>query len=463
MNARRYLTLAASALVLGAPLVGGPAVLGGLAVAGSKADTVDARLAAKAAKDARKALAKQNAQLAVTHAEAAVAADPKNGEYRKLLGETYLFAGRFVSAAQALNEALSLDPANGRIALNLALAQIGTGDWTTARQTLETHAATIPASDRGLAFALAGDPGTAVALLSDAARQPGADAKTRQNLALSLALAGQWQQAKAIAAVDLPADQVDARIMQWATFSRPQNAYDQVAALLNVVPVADKGQPERLALARSMSVAVAAQQVADPVDNFMPGQTSVDTAAAAAAPTSADVGSVAPVAIAAPAVTTPSGSQIVFAERKEVVQSVPMSPVKPVAIAFAKSAAAFKPMVEVKSVGRSRVLKAEAASFTQSNGQWFVQLGAFDSAGVARDAWGRASKRVPALQGMTPSSASVTTKAGAFERLAVGGLSRADATALCGKVRASGGNCFVRTGAGDRTASWAKGTRLATR
>jgi Flp pilus assembly protein TadD len=457
MNARRYLTIAASALVLGAPLVGGPAMLGGLAIAGSKADTVDARKAAKSAKDARKALAKKKAQLAVTLAEAAVAYDPKNGEYRKLLGETYLFAGRFVSAAQALGEALTLDPANGRTALNLALAQIANGEWTTARETLETHAATIPASDRGLAFALAGDPATAVELLSDAARQPGADAKTRQNLALSLALAGQWQQAKAVAAVDLPADQVDARIMQWASFSRPQNAYDQVAALLNVTPIADRGQPERLALARWMSVAVAAQQVASPVDNFMPGATAVDTAAATAEPAPAEVGSVAAVEIAAPAVTASGGTQIVFAERKEVVQAVPAPVATPVRVA------AVKPAAEIKTAGSARVLKAEPATFTQSNGQWFVQLGAYDSAGVAREAWGRAVKRVPALQGLTPSSASVTTKVGAFERLAVGGLSRADATALCGKVRASGGSCFVRTGAGDKTASWAKGQRVASR
>lgn len=453
MNARRYLTIAASALVLGAPIVGGPAVLSGLAVANGKAETVDTRKAAKSAKDARKALAKKNAQLAVTLAEQAVAFDPKNGEYRKLLGETYLFAGRFVSAAQALNEALSLDPANGRTALNLALAQVATGEWTTARQTLETHAATIPASDRGLAFALAGDPGTAVAVLSDAARQPGADAKTRQNLALSLALAGQWQQAKAVAAVDLPPDQVDARIMQWATFSRPQNAYDQVAGLLGVTPIADRGQPERLALARSMTVAVAAQRVADPVDTYMPGQTAIDSAAAVTPPAPpVEAGSVAKVEIAAPAVTPPSTGGVVFGERKEVVQAVPVPAL------LAKRSAAVKPAATVKaSFGTARVFKsAPLAKFVQSDGDWAVQLGAYDSSGVARDAWGRAVKRIPALSGMTPSSASIKTGAGAFERLAVGGLSRADAVKLCGKVRASGSKCFVRSDAGDKAVNWGK-------
>src|SRR5690606_18986676 len=146
------------------------------AVANNTVLTQDAKKAAKEAEAARKALKGGEGQRAVTHAEAAVAFDPRNGEYRELLGETYLFAGRFVSAAQALNEALSLDPANGRTALNLALAQIATGEWATARQTLDTHAGTIPASDRGLAIALTGDPAAAVAVLMDAARQPGADA-----------------------------------------------------------------------------------------------------------------------------------------------------------------------------------------------------------------------------------------------------------------------------------------------
>lgn len=452
MNAGRMLKVSAAVLVLGAPVVGGTALLGGFAVASGKVETAHARKAAQSAKSARRAMAKRNAQLAVTHAEAAVAFDPRNGEYRQLLGETYLFAGRFVSAVQALDEALSLDPANGRVALNLALAQVATGEWQNARETLTTHAATIPASDRGLAFALAGDPGTAVALLSDAARQPEADAKTRQNLALSLALAGQWQQAKAVAALDLPSDQVDGRIMQWATFSRPQNAYDQVAGLLGVTPVADQGQPERLALAHSMSVAVAAQQVVDPVDSYMPGTgtaTAVDMAAAAPAAPAADVGSVAAVEVPVPAALAPSGSQVVFGERKEVVQAVPMM--------LAKAVPAVK-----ASVGSARVMKAvRVAKFVQGDGEWAVQLGAYDSSGVAKDAWGRAVKRIPALDGLSPSSGSITTEAGSFQRLSVGGFSRADAVKLCGKVRAKGGACFVRTTAGDKAANW--GVRYASR
>ena len=454
MNARRFLTIGVSALVLGAPVVGGPSLIGGLAVA-SDAVAQDAKRAAKEAQAARKALKGDNPQKAVTHAEAAVAFDPKNGEYRQLLGETYLRAGRFVSAAQALNEALSLDPANGRTALNLALAQIAVGEWSTARQTLETHAGSIPASDRGLAIALAGDPATAVTLLTDAARQPGADAKTRQNLALSFALAGQWQQARAVAGVDLSPDKLDARLMQWASFSRPQNAYDQVASLLGVTPAADRGQPEQLALARSMTTAVAAQQVADPVENYMP-DTGVATASAAAASPATAVDTAMTGAEIAPAITAPSGTQLVFGPRQEVVQAIPARAVR-------SAVAPAAPAVARVEVGARKPLaiavKAPVDEFKAGKGSWVVQLGAYDNAGIAQDAWGRAVRRTPALKGMTPSSASVSTRAGSFQRLAVGGFDRAGADTLCRKVRAGGGNCFVRSGSGDKTASWAKPAR----
>lgn len=439
MNLRRTLTLSVSALVLGAPLLGAPSVIGGLAVANGAVETADMRRAAKEAAAAAKALRKGEAQKAVTHAEAAVTHDPRNSEYRKLLGETYLFAGRFVSAAQALNEALTLDPANGRTALNLALAQIATGAWDAARATLTTHAATIPASDRGLAMALAGDPAGAVALLMEIARQPGADAKTRQNLALSLALAGQWQQARAVASLDLAPDQVDGRMLQWASFARPQNAYDQVASLLGVTPIADNGQPERLALARTMTSAVAAARVADPVEAYVPGPAPVDLAAAVPEATSVDAG-LTDIA-QGPAITAPSGTQIVFGPRREIVQAIPTR--------------AVRAETSVASVGATKPVRIDVPSTQRfAKGSWYVQLGAYDSVGVARDAWGRMIRRTPQLKALTPASASISTRAGAFQRLSVGGLARADADALCREVRSDGGNCFVRTAAGDRKASW---------
>ena len=58
---------------------------------------------------------------------------------------------------------------------------------------------------------------------------------------------------------------------------------------------------------------------------------------------------------------------------------------------------------------------------------------------------------------------SVTTKGKSFYRLSVGGFARGDAVALCLGYRATGGSCFVRAGAGDQVAMWAKGRELASR
>ena len=93
---------------------------------------------------------------AVRWAEAAVELRPQVADYRAVLGQAYLLAGRFASAHTTFNDALTLSPGDGKVALNMALAQIAEGDWTGARQTLDSNSGSIPVSDRGLAMALAG-------------------------------------------------------------------------------------------------------------------------------------------------------------------------------------------------------------------------------------------------------------------------------------------------------------------
>ena len=73
---------------------------------------------------------------------------------------------------------------------------------------------------------------------------------------------GDWTAARTVAAQDVPADQVDARIQQWMSFAKPARASDQVAALTGVTPAAsDPGQPVRLALAPQASRMAAAEPV----------------------------------------------------------------------------------------------------------------------------------------------------------------------------------------------------------
>ena len=435
-----------------AALLSTAALAGGIA-ATAASDTGATRRAAAEYKAASKALDKRDVAKAIASAEAAVALDPRNAGYRTLLGQAYLAAGRFPSAVGALGDALALNPGDGSAALHLALSQIATGDWDGARKTLVTHEGTIPASDRGLAFALAGDPVTAVNLLNAASREPGADAKTRQNFALSLALAGRWNEARTVASLDMAPADVDARIVQWAAFAQPTGAADQVAALLGVVPVVDGGQPERLALNTTAPTVAATSQPVAPVDSFMPTQS---VAVAAAAPVAAE-----PAPNAGTADVANIASAIVFAPRQEVVQAIPID--MPSRAVDARVAAAPKVATLRTAAAAPEDAKASAPR-TLGKGKFYVQLGAYENAGVAKDAWGRLSRRVGSLGGLAPQGMTISARGQNFYRLSVGGFARGDADGLCRKVRAGGAACFVRTGAGDQVASWSgKGVQLASR
>ncbi|WP_448661095.1 tetratricopeptide repeat protein [Sphingomonas sp. CJ20] len=455
MKTRKMLKFGLSAMAL--TVVAAGVVTQGLTLSAVAASGLSAKKAATEADQARKALAKRKGAAAVEHAEAAVANDPTNAGYRALLGQAYLLAGRFASANQALGEALTLDPEDGRVALNLVLAKIAQGDWAGARQTLETHADHIPASDRGLAYALAGDPVTAVEILTPAARDASATAKTRQNLALSLALAGRWKEASEIAAMDVAPDKLQARLLEWVAFARPTNAYDQVASLLNVQPVQDAGQPVALALALQPNVAVAAATpvpapapAAAPVDAYMPGTADAAPRVADAAPLVAEVQP-------EPQQVAGTGAQVVFGARQEIVQ--PLPGIRPAPRAALARAAVARPQAE--KVAKAAPVAAPKAS----RGSYYVQLGAYVNAGVAQDAWRRHVRSVPALASTTPQGAQVSTRAGKFYRLSVGGFARADADAMCRQVKAGGGACFVRAQAGDAVAAWVRrgGAQVAAR
>ena len=422
MNTRHLLPLGLSVLMLG-----GAAGSFGIASASDHA-TASAKSAMQDAARADKALAHHDGAAAVGAAEAAVGLAPTVVEYRVLLAQSYLQAGRFASARQAYTDVLQLSPTDGKAALNQALATIATGDWQAARMQLADHAAIIPVRDRGLALALAGDTQGAIALLTTLVRSPASDAKARQNLALSFALAGQWQAARLVAGMDLSGDQLDNRLQQWASFAQPAAASDQVATLLGVHATVDHGQPAALALTTPtpvpapMAVAVAAPapMVASLPVEPLPAATPSPIAVASIAPS--------PVAVAA-VVPGPT-----FGPRNEVVQKLPVATI-PAAMRATKVAIAAPAPVVAK-------------------GPFVVQLGAFANAGVAKDAWGRARHTLGDLGKRMPQGMTFAARTGTVYRLSVGGFARADADALCSRYRAHGGACFVRKDAGDRMAQW---------
>ena len=135
-----------------------------------------------------------------------------------------------------------------------------------------------------------------------------------------------------------------------------------------------------------------------------------------------------------------------FGPRREVVQALPTPMIRsggPIKVAVA-------------------VPLARPAPVTTARGGWHVQLGAFENAAVAHDAWGRISRRYAGVGGHQPQGASYRSGGDALYRLSVGGFDRAGADRLCRSVRAKGGACFIRRSAGDALAQWSRGgTRLA--
>ena len=387
--------------------------LGGLSLptASSGADRVEAA-SARAAERASKALSKRETDKAIMAAEQAVALSPRTAQYRMLLGQSYLQAGRFQSAAQAFGDTLALDGGNGRAALNLALTQIAGGQQQTARATLDAHVGDIPTADRGLALALAGDTRGAVAVLTLVARSPDASPKVRQNLALSYALAGEWGIARVVAAADMSPADVDTRLEQWAAFAQPRDTAEQVASLLGVRPVADSGQPVGLALNAPAATAVAA---AEPAPVVVP----------------------APVQVAA--VVVPVKPIITFAAPKEVVQVITPAMI-------ASQSRPYKTPI--------RVAVRSAPKSTPARGNWYVQLGAFGTPEVAKDGWVRAGRRYAALKTYTPRRADLRSAKSTLHLLSVGGFTRTAAKDVCSEYRSRGGSCFIRSYAGEQLKAW---------
>ncbi len=458
MISTRFVKIAVSGLAIGMSLTGGHPVATTPSLASSEGKQL--AVAAEAANRANVALASQNYRGAVKAAEMAVEYAPRDANYRMLLGQAYLGAGRFASAETSFADSLKLSPDNARAALNLALTEIAQGKRDEALSTLGDYREKLAVSDYGLAVGLAGDVEMAIATLEGAVRAGGADAKTRQNLALAYAMAGRWSNARVMATQDLSGSDVNDRIGQWASFVRPSSSYDQVASLLGVKPVEqDTGQPSRLALNMGSNEQLAAveQEVAAPAP--------VQAAAIESAAPVFETGRVASAPVMAAA---PKSSGLMMGERREVVQPLPAnyavasrSPVARVVKPAPMIRAAAMPAKQQLIVPKSKaVMPAIAAAAVQPKprgveaGKFVVQLGAFANASVSRDAWKRMSGRF-SLSAFDPANSAAKVNGASFVRLSVGGFAtRAEAAGICSRIQRAGGTCFVRGNLGDAPAQW---------
>ena len=377
---------------------------------------------------------------AVTLAEQAAEATPQDSNIRSLLGNAYFASGRFASAEAAYTDSLVLARAQPQIILKRALVQIAQGKNDVAISDLYAAQGLIDPADLGLALALAGRPGEAVQMLDVAARAQGADSRVRQNLALANALAGDWMAARTIAAQDLTPDLVDSRVQQWMSLSKPNNSYDQVAALVGVTPAAaDPGQPVRLAL--------------------VPTDTRVAQAAPAPQPEVAPVHQAA--ASDAPAFAAPVAEPVALTQASAPEQPAfdPLAAVASVASEAKDAVVEFAANLTSNPAPKAKKASAparKAAASSLGSPKAVVQLGAYSSEERVSAAWATLSKKHPNLRKYSPMVARFDGPKGTVWRLSIRGFdNQQEAIARCQSLRSNGGSCFVRSTAGDSPVQFA--------
>lgn len=477
MNRALVLKLAASTILVGSVLVSCSASSGG-----GRPQTLSS--------NAQKALQAGKPELALEKAEAAVALDPRNADLRNTLAQAYLANGRFASARQSLDDALALGDQSARTVISLALMHAAEGRGNAAQALLLENREIIPASDYGLAMALAGDTKLGVDVLIDQVRSGENSAKVRQNLAFAYALDGRWREAQIMVGQDLDPKIAQDRIAEWARLAHPQAHVQRVASVLGVSPADyDPGQPVQLALANTPSRAetatrigqqamAAAAPVAGPIElpPVQDGPMELAGVEATPAPVYAEAAPE-PVRVAAVA-EEPRAMLAPMMVVREIVQPLPgnyrgkpIRKTRPVQVASrepiveregvaAPSRAAAPRSVSAPSKAAAPAVFQKASFAPVSGGSFAVQLGVFSNPENANRAWATYSARHKDLAAFTKTAVAANIGGRTLHRLTANGFGdEKSARSMCAKVRSAGGECIIA-----RTApAKASGTQIAAR
>jgi Flp pilus assembly protein TadD len=396
-------------------------------------------------------------------AERAVAKAPRDAGARLQLGQSYLAAGRFASAAASFEDAVALGDQSPATALRMALSYMGAGRNLEAVALLEQWRESIPASDYGLALALAGQPGQAVTVLGDAIQHGENTSKARQNLAYAYALGGRLREARVIAAYDVPADQIEARISDWALQASIGSQQSRVAVMLGAPVRNDPGQPTALALSTPADAAAFATRAMPAPPLAMAGELpalnraappmapvfsqaepeAVPTAAAAPEP----VGDYAPVAPAPVLAAAGPASALRFVSnpvlqdisRYSEVEARPAAMPATVRTAVAPPLPATKPLpthAQPDPAVRARPVRTAASTHA-------VQLGSFFSEESARRAWDVYVGRDPSLRERELRITQAVVNGRRYWRVAAVGYDAVAARHMCSAVRSRGRDCLA--------------------
>ena len=405
-----------------------------LAVTTAMASTMLAGCSGKAAPStaqstnkAEIALAKGKTDKAITHAEAAVLASPREAYQRTVLGNTYLQAGRFASAAQSFEDAIALGDNSPRTVVSLAISLVGMGDRAKAIYTLERHEAAIDPADFGLAIALAGQPQRGVHVLSNTLRDGNDTPKVRQNLAYAYAMSGQWREARIMVAEDVPADQVGERMSEWGALAAPEFYRQRVANLLKVSINDDPGQPSMLALGNNPSVEMLASENVES-DSFASNEE-----LPALPDTPAEQTAFNDDAFFDAFDTDDSDEPVVVARLEEP------APARAPALTAAPGPGAAATPVPSKPA----VAAAPAPRSTLASGDYNIQLGSYFSMADAETGWTKFQQMYPELAGAERVISKARVNGKIYYRVAAVGYAKDSARSLCSSVKGKGGGCIA--------------------
>lgn len=380
---------------------------------------------------------------AIAKAEGRVARSPDSLPARTVLAQAYFAAGRFDSAATTFEDAVALGDRAPRTGLSLALSYIGAGRNAQALEVLGRWHDRIPASDYGLAIALAGRPDDGVTVLSDVVRGGENTPKTRQNLAYAYALGGHWGEARVVASQDVAPEDLDARMGEWATRARPEQSRARLAVLIGAPLTFDPGQPVALARRSTDTAPRMAEAAPVPAPAAAVDATAELPAVVEAAPAFAAAEPAPPVYVAPPVpkiamreipARRASGTSVERAFDRGIARS-PVAQAAPVKAIPAKAAPA-------KAVP-AKAAPAKAPMARASSGTHLVQLGSFTTMDGARRAWEIFQRRDPALRGHTMRVTEADVNGRRYYRVAAEGFERGAAQSLCSTVKGRGDQCFA--------------------
>ncbi len=166
-------------------------------------------------------------KLAISH--------PKDRQVLAAYGKALAANGQLEPALDAVRRAQTPEYPDWRLmsAEGAILDQIGQKDE--ARQLYRRALDLKPdepsvLSNMGMSYVLEGDLKMAETFLASAARQPGADSRVRQNLALVVGLQGRFDEAERIASQELSPDQARANVAYLRSMLAQQNAWSQLKA-----------------------------------------------------------------------------------------------------------------------------------------------------------------------------------------------------------------------------------------